>query len=283
MEENNRKGPGIFYAVVGVATLVVVIIGATFAFFSASDEDLNTIQGNIASAGGVYLSVSPLAATAEGGTKNLIPLNVNKSDTAGVDDVSQFSNAMSQKCIDNNGNQVCQVYAIKVANKSTTSTIQIRGTMTLTSKSKNLHWKLINVTNPGEDGFSWDSVSGEPTDSIIYSDETTSFTATEYSAEQVNDNVVGGVLTGAEATATHYLTIGTNSNITAEQSKGKEYARTNLGYTNGNNTAVYYVLVWLEETGKAQETEDASANFTGTVTIEAVDASGTATGITASF
>ena len=36
MEENNRKGPGVFYAVVGVATLVVAIIGATFAYFTAT-------------------------------------------------------------------------------------------------------------------------------------------------------------------------------------------------------------------------------------------------------
>ena len=33
--EENRKGTGVFYAVVGVATLVVAIIGATFAYFSA--------------------------------------------------------------------------------------------------------------------------------------------------------------------------------------------------------------------------------------------------------
>ena len=38
--DENRKGPGIFYAVVGVATLVVAIIGATFAFFSASDTSI---------------------------------------------------------------------------------------------------------------------------------------------------------------------------------------------------------------------------------------------------
>ena len=31
-ENENRKGPGVFYAVVGVATLVVAIIGATFAY-----------------------------------------------------------------------------------------------------------------------------------------------------------------------------------------------------------------------------------------------------------
>jgi len=31
----NNKGRGIFYGVIGVATLVVAIIGATFAYFSA--------------------------------------------------------------------------------------------------------------------------------------------------------------------------------------------------------------------------------------------------------
>ena len=32
----NKSGQGIFYGVIGVATLVVAIIGATFAYFSAS-------------------------------------------------------------------------------------------------------------------------------------------------------------------------------------------------------------------------------------------------------
>jgi len=43
-ENNNRKGPGVFYAVVGVATLVVAIIGATFAYFSASTGE---VGGNV--------------------------------------------------------------------------------------------------------------------------------------------------------------------------------------------------------------------------------------------
>ena len=45
MEENNRKGPGVFYAVVGVATLVVAIIGATFAYFSAQATSADKVQG----------------------------------------------------------------------------------------------------------------------------------------------------------------------------------------------------------------------------------------------
>ena len=70
MEENNRKGPGIFYAVVGVATLVVAIIGATFAYFSAS-KSAAVPQGTTASAGGIDLTVTPVTDT----NSNLIPLN----------------------------------------------------------------------------------------------------------------------------------------------------------------------------------------------------------------
>ena len=36
--ENNNKGTSIFLGVIGVATLIVAIIGATFAFFGAQIE-----------------------------------------------------------------------------------------------------------------------------------------------------------------------------------------------------------------------------------------------------
>ena len=35
MMEENKKGANTLYAVIGIATLVVAIIGATFAYFSA--------------------------------------------------------------------------------------------------------------------------------------------------------------------------------------------------------------------------------------------------------
>ena len=48
--ENHNNGRGIFYGVIGVATLVVAIIGATFAYFTASQSSNNgDITGNAAS------------------------------------------------------------------------------------------------------------------------------------------------------------------------------------------------------------------------------------------
>ena len=49
MNENNG-GKGLFYGVIGVATLIVAIIGATFAWFTATaagDKTTTVTSGNL--------------------------------------------------------------------------------------------------------------------------------------------------------------------------------------------------------------------------------------------
>ena len=230
MEENNRKGTGVFYAVVGVATLVVAIIGATFAFFSASATNDKDITGSTAAAGGVELAVRKITDTGS----NMIPLNLQDNTNpanAATGDADQFAKALTGKCKDANGNNVCQIYSITVTNKSTTSAVQVRGTLTLdTGAAANMKWQLL-----------------------------TNDTAT------VDRGVAGNV------------TVGGN---TSEAGTGATAASQTLA---ASGTATYYVLVWLEETGSAQETADAAKSFTGTVTFNAVDAGGNTSGLTASF
>lgn len=141
MDENNRKGPGIFYAVVGVATLVVAIIGATFAYFSASDTKAD-ITGTTAEAGGITLTVTPITDK----ITKLIPLNLVTGDGT-KDTTDQFADALGStkgdSCKDSNGNTVCQVYSVYVKNKSTTSAIQVRGTLNLASEATNMKWQLL--------------------------------------------------------------------------------------------------------------------------------------------
>jgi len=275
MEDNNRKGPGIFYAVVGVATLVVAIIGATFAFFSASASDPDTIQGTTASAGGLDLSVTPITDT----NTDLIPLNLILNSTASDKGVDQFDDAMDATkggvCKDSNGNNVCQVYKITVSNKSTTSNIQIRGTLALTSPKggDNLYWRLIDATE-AEDVMS-------------------AGTKVDYSSDIQVGVVHDGYAEPLEAGVGH-LTVEGNSGIVGAAADGKDVASKTLVPTSaleGDNSATYYVVVWLEEMGVAQETgnkdntgySDSEVDFKGTVSFSAVDASGNSSGITASF
>lgn len=140
MEENNRKGPGIFYAVVGVATLVVAIIGATFAFFTATaaTDSTNDITGTTAEAASLNLTVSKVAPT-DLSPEKMVPLT----------SASQMSKALKASCKDDAGYAACQVYKIEVTS-TTVEDVNVIPTVTLTdtaSKFNNLKFQLLNGTS----------------------------------------------------------------------------------------------------------------------------------------
>lgn len=105
---NNNNGRGIFYGVIGVATLVVAIIGATFAFFAASTNSAtNAITAASSTAGNLTLT-----QVTTGLKTNLIPVN----ETLGG-----FKSAVglaANKCVDTVGNNICSVYQFTVTNGS---------------------------------------------------------------------------------------------------------------------------------------------------------------------
>jgi len=117
----NRKGSGIFLGIIGVATLVVAIIGATFAYFSA------TAQSN---ADAVTVQSATLALGYEddntGLKTNLIPADDNIAIYAGT---QQDSGSGNPQCIDDNGNEVCSIYQFTVGNPSKTTAMNISGRM----------------------------------------------------------------------------------------------------------------------------------------------------------
>lgn len=136
-DENNRKGPGVFYAVIGVATLVVAIIGATFAFFTATATNDNTVTGEAATAG-LTLAVEKVSTDASGG---LIPISETLLDKALKGDTASGS----KMCLDKDSNTVCQVYKITVTNTGT-APARLDGTLTLTAAGyTNLKWANVNL------------------------------------------------------------------------------------------------------------------------------------------
>lgn len=132
--EENRKGTGVFYAVVGVATLVVAIIGATFAYFSASATNNTDVKGTTAS--GASLAIAITKVSDEATAKNMIPM-------LSTDLQKGVTGTNSKSCIDANGNTVCQVYKVTVTNGSTDIGINVKGTMNLASTAKNMKWQLL--------------------------------------------------------------------------------------------------------------------------------------------
>ena len=128
---NQRKNKiNIFYGVIGIATLMLATIGATFAYFTATQNaGNNVITGNMATIGfDLHVTKMTDVDQTKGG---LIPMSNNMIEQALTKNASVQDKGI---CVDDNGNAVCQVYKITVINTSTASMF-VDGYVTLTNGS----------------------------------------------------------------------------------------------------------------------------------------------------
>lgn len=118
MENKNRSG--IFLGVIGVATLIVAIIGATFAYFTArANSTLDKVT-----AGSTTLALGFEDTDGTNLKANLIPAEDHIAIYAANEQPGTEDNENPQ-CIDDNANEVCSVYQFTIGNpnKSTAQSI----------------------------------------------------------------------------------------------------------------------------------------------------------------
>ena len=215
----NSKGRGIFLGVVSVATLIVAIIGATFAWFSASvgsgenDVNLTAYQFD------AKLTVERVFPTAENASKKIIPFVPDKVLREGQGDqtnnMNYALNEATNKCVDSSGYLVCSLYKITVTNNGSDA-IELDGTVTTME------------TTPTETGTTLTANGDLKAQIISYA--------------------------GGKYTYTHNLSKALALPNTASGS-GKlimDPATLTVGATPGANTAELYVLVWLNDSNENQ-------------------------------
>ncbi len=126
MEEKKKNGSGIFLGVVAVATLIVAIIGATFAYFSISLTSAEDAVNVTAYEYAVTLSMSRVYPAA-GSNEELIPLDpdgdVDGATGTYTKNLLYALNVASDRCVDvpgNNqpGHMVCALYKLEFENTS---------------------------------------------------------------------------------------------------------------------------------------------------------------------
>ncbi len=141
----NRNGQGIFYGVIGVATLVVAIIGATFAYFNAtaSTNYVNAIAGNTLDISQGALSISVTKVTFSGTSSvpiGLVPATIaNSSGTPTLEGVNQ---ALTAGCV-KGGYTGCHVYKIEASSTTNIAEAQINLTTLTTSATVKSDWKYV--------------------------------------------------------------------------------------------------------------------------------------------
>lgn len=261
--EGKNNSQGIFYAVIGVATLVVTIVGATFAFFSATaNSPVNAVATNSAT---VDLTFTPVATGIKGA---LIPVDETLPRFASVVGTAE------NNCKDDNGNNICSVYQFTITNPSQTASQRIYVTLTPNvNEFKNLKYAVFK----GNDS----QIKGNTAQYDV--DGTAVTTVSDATAHIIGTN---GDLVISNAS----LTCNSSSPITLAPLEQVLSADSSVTYT---------IVLWLHETDsvqsdatvarcatgtgeKAGHTNESGANFGATVNVTtSSDGTGGVTGVLA--
>ena len=193
MNENNN-GRGLFYGVIGVATLIVAIIGATFAYFSvnASITNNNGISGDTVNVSDTTITGTLTRETPS--TVSMVPLKTEDLQKG-------ITGEGGQQCIDKNGAKVCDIYTLTINNTSS-APVSLTGNLTITATDMaDLRWALIESTT----------------------------SATGATAKEVSDTVIvaNEVLAATTGTKTYYFVIWFNETDADQNAQaGKSYTGT---------------------------------------------------------
>ena len=258
----NKKGNGIFLGVIGVATLIVAIIGATFAYFSASTSSAdNAIRVN-----STKLSLGYSDDTSQLKT-NLIPAT-DEIAKFGATDTAHINSKGA--CIDDNGNEVCGVYDFFVGNPSGTTAQKIYANITVvTNEFTNLYFTILD-----EEG-----TAVIPATSFKFDSDNTNKTEGEAKKTNANGTVTYTEKEGKAVLELNALTqtlLASPTEVAADnKNDASKYTLKESG--TDKNFRKYKVIIWIRESGKDQTTADAGQAFSAGINITT---GGSGTGVT---
>lgn len=238
----NRKGNGIFLGIVSVATLIVAIIGATFAFFSATTNSDVGAVGLEAYEFKLSLSMNQIWPAAGASTK-MIPLNpttvIPNAPAGNNTNLLYAINVAEDRCIDSNGLQVCALYEVIIKNDAPNA-------ITLTGQIRTETNTPRDGQTTGFQNLTYQEVAGNTTSGFTLVGDPITLDHTPVIPDEVP--VEGQLPTG-------YVEIG-DIEIT-----GATLAADGRVTTQGEGKA--YILIYLNENG--DQSSEMGASYTGTV------------------
>jgi len=236
----------IMLTIVGVFVILAAVSGGTYAYYAFSANEATVVNG-IAATASINLAVSNQSASLSSDTLGNQPLVPQPATTI----AKALVGTNSKNCIDANNNAVCKVFKIKITNPSSAAIyvrVYLKFTKGANSNFTNLKWLLLGQTGDTYTKYTSTSnvIFGLP--SSTGSNITTATTATPNSANFTT------------ATSSHGDLVLTSTDIQACTSQTCPYKN-------------YYFVVWINETGTAQNSTD-YGTFTGTIYVESADGKG---------
>ena len=165
-KKEKEKGKGTFYGIIAFAVFIIMAVGATFAYFTASTS---SSSGSVRT-GSASLQLEYISYTSAWLSDKLIPVDTNIAEYS----VEQRPNSEGDKlCMDDYGNQICSAYVFQVRNNANSpQTVSIKlANDTQENDFTNLHAMIYEVSKGGS--YSETAATDDPvfaTDETEYSD-----------------------------------------------------------------------------------------------------------------
>ncbi len=302
VRKNERNGRGLFYGVIAVATFIIMAVGATFAYFTAT-----TGSGESAvQTGSTTLRLKYISYGSGWMNSDLIPAEStvveysfeNQNDTTLVDE-EVLNNIM---CKDDFGNSICSVYVFQVYNGANSPQSVSIDVMTGVNEFENLYTMAYELAIPTDaeqlaiyqsdennnglyDPLFRTGTEEEGTDtSTLISvfdgdgnllDRGDDFSSNQYSPVFVNRN-------GVVKTLLKYNDTETSKKPSDVRLKSSSDSDWNSHIADditipGGEAKTFALVLYVKETGDDQTLADAAKQFTGQVIVGSGDGS---TGVT---
>lgn len=204
-----------FYFLIGCISLSLIIVGATYAYFTARVSDENTVKGDAATTSfGLQVEKITTVDMAFG----LVPMKN-----------LQAPNAASKGCYDDFGNAGCQMYKITV-NADSDTVMFLDGYIVITPKDERLETRFSNIYL-NEDGNFYTKFSQDDFDDDLLSES------------YIDDlGIKSGVRGSLDDEGLNH-TDDFNCLILENEKIGGDIGR----------TREFYIMIWVYDNGEAQD------------------------------
>ena len=311
VKNNERTGRGLFYGVVAVAIVIVMAVGATFAYFAASTQS----AGSTVSASSATVNLKFISYETGWMSEELIPAATNvvgysfeiQNDTTARTVGGKVANSM---CKDDAGNSVCSVFVFQVYN-SAGNNLNVNISLESTSNDfSNLYAMIYELTLPSDltdyndtetaNAASYVNGFGDPNFRQLEEDEGdslidvkdltkpdgentllygTSFGGT-YQPIYVNRKGVVKTMLGYEdngnRNSSRDLIVPTSGDSVVLATDVLIKGTNELGSESTGNKRLntFALVLYIHETGDNQTNDDADSRFTGMIHVDPADGNG---------
>ena len=289
---NNDNKNNTFNIIIGISTLLIAILGATFAYFSATarskenDVSVKSAYVSISYDGGTEIKAtnlipSSLAVTYKSFTKEVEAIGTIDDESLNFISEDKYTNEnLDRRCVDKKGREVCYVYQFSVNSDGVEDgTTDILGGIKInTNEFKNLSYTVFEVLFDQDNGQDKVDKFGNrvvrnggyiPLESLNFTEEDENEGHEEYSDikfakfevpfDKYGDNEEYLRTVSPIACLFGY-------SDTYNSAEADDLTRCKTLKISNNEKHTFQVMIWLEETGSVQDEQGLS--FEGTVNLE---------------